>query len=105
MAGSHNEIIVLNLSLLFNRLMKDTAPNVSFEINGNGYNKPYYLTGGIYLDWVTLVKIICNPQTKKVRDLQGARGLQKRCGVRKNVEWAFGMLQTRWAIIRHPART
>jgi hypothetical protein len=25
--------------------------------------------------------------------------------VRKNVEWAFGMLQTRWAIIRHPART
>jgi hypothetical protein len=43
MDGSHNNINMLNCSPVFNGLMEGTAPNVSYEINGNAYDKLYYL--------------------------------------------------------------
>jgi hypothetical protein len=100
MAGSNNDINVLHRSPVFNRLMQGKAPRVSYEINGNAYDKPYYLADGIYPDWATLVKTVRNPNSEKTRRFAK---MQEAC--RKDVERGFGVLQARWAIVRHPART
>ncbi|KAK1566270.1 hypothetical protein QYE76_037655 [Lolium multiflorum] len=80
--------------------MQGKAPRVSYEINGNEYDKPYYLADGIYPDWATLVKTVRNPNSEKTRRFAK---MQEAC--RKDVERGFGVLQARWAIVRHPART
>jgi hypothetical protein len=72
----------------------------NYEINGYPYNKCYYLADGIYPDWSTFVKIICEPAEEKNR-----RFAKRQEACMKDVEHAFGVLQSRWAIIRHPART
>ncbi|KAK1646961.1 hypothetical protein QYE76_064766 [Lolium multiflorum] len=83
-----------------NRIMQGKAPRVSYEVNGNAYDKPCYLADGIYPDWATLVKTIRNPNSEKTRRFAK---MQEACS--KDVERGFGMLQARWAIVRHPART
>jgi hypothetical protein len=65
MAGSHNDINVLHHSLVLSKLVEGNAHVVSYEINDNAYDKPYYLAGGIYRDWATLVKTVHNPTTEK----------------------------------------
>ncbi|KAK1633173.1 hypothetical protein QYE76_007488 [Lolium multiflorum] len=99
-AGSNNDINVLHRSPVFNRLMQGKAPRVSYEINENEYDKPYYLVDGIYPNWATLVKTVCNPNTEKTKRFAK---MQEAC--RKDVERGFDVLQARWAIVRHPART
>jgi hypothetical protein len=64
MASFNNDINVLHRSPVFNRLMQGKAPRVSYEVNGNEYDKPYYFVDGIYPNWDTLVKTVCNPNTK-----------------------------------------
>ncbi|KAK1646445.1 hypothetical protein QYE76_064250 [Lolium multiflorum] len=81
-----------------NRLMQGKAPRVSYEINGNAYDKPYYLADGIYPDWATLVKTVRNPNSEKARRFAKMQEA-------KDVERGFGVLQARWAIVRHLART
>ncbi|KAK1666361.1 hypothetical protein QYE76_054520 [Lolium multiflorum] len=76
------------------------SSRVSYEINGNAYDKPYYLADGIYPDWATLVKTVRNPNSEKTRRFAK---MQEAC--RKDVERRFGVLQARWAIVRHPAIT
>ena len=96
-AGSNNDINVLHRSPVFSELMEGKAPQVSYEIT---YDKPYYLADGIYPDWATLVKTVRNPTTEETKRFAKA---QK--ATRKDVERGFGVLQARWAIVRHPART
>ncbi|KAK1610949.1 hypothetical protein QYE76_034622 [Lolium multiflorum] len=67
---------------------------------GPAYDKPYYLADGIYPDWDTLVKTVRNPNSEKTRRFAK---MQEAC--RKDVERGFVVLQARWAIVRHPART
>ena len=46
-AGSNNNVNVLNQSSLFIGVLKGEAPNVNFKVNGHEYNLGYYLTNGI----------------------------------------------------------
>jgi len=90
---------VLNQSPLFTQVLQGRAPEVKFTINGSEYNMGYYLADEIYPEWATFVKTITLPLTEKDKLFA-----QHQEAARKDVECAFGILQKRWAIIRHPAR-
>ncbi|KAL6846224.1 hypothetical protein ACP4OV_023672 [Aristida adscensionis] len=98
-AGSNNDINVLNQSPLFIEVLKGDAPQVQFSVNGREYNTGYYLADGIYPEWAAFMKTIPAPQTEK-HQLFAA----KQEGARKDVERAFGVLQVRFNIVRRPAR-
>ena len=90
---------MLNKSHLFIRDLKGEAPRVHFDVNGRQYDRGYYLADGIYPEWAVFVKTIPLPQTEK--DKLFARHQE---GARKDVERAFGVLQSRFNIVRRPAR-
>jgi hypothetical protein len=97
--GSHNDINVLHRSPVFDDLANGRTPEVEYWINGNPYNMGYYLADGIYPDWATLVKTISAPVSMKHKIFAAA---QESC--RKDVERTFGVLQTKFKIIRNPTR-
>jgi hypothetical protein len=98
-AGSNNDLNVLNQSPLFFDALKGEAPQVHFSVNGNEYNTGYYLADGIYPEWAAFMKSIPVPQTQKHKVFA-----EHQEGARKDVERAFGVLQSRFTIIRRPAR-
>ncbi|XP_017245657.1 uncharacterized protein LOC108217333 [Daucus carota subsp. sativus] len=96
---SLNDINVLDRSHLFEELAEGRGPEVRYTINGHEYNMGYYLADGIYPSWPTLVKTIPKPQGNKRKYFAIAQ-----VSVRKDVERAFGVLQSRFAMIRGPSR-
>ncbi|XP_071714850.1 uncharacterized protein [Rutidosis leptorrhynchoides] len=100
MAGSNNDINVLNQSYVFDKLKKGTSPLAPFEVNGNQYTKSYYLADGIYPDWATLVKGCACPT-----DDPRIKFTRFQASARKDVERAFGVLLGRFHILRLAART
>ena len=80
-------------------MLESRAPEVQYNVNGNDYNMGYYLRDGIYPEWATFVKTIPRPQGDKRRLFSKYQE-----GQRKDVERAFGVLQSRFAIIRGPSR-
>ncbi|XP_058745956.1 uncharacterized protein LOC131618816 [Vicia villosa] len=97
--GSNNDINVLNQSDVFNDVMEGRAPEVHYSINGTEYNIGYYLSDCIYLKWSTFVKSISMPQGDKRKLFT-----QHQEGARKDIERAFGVLKSRFGIIRNSAR-
>ncbi|XP_042441160.1 uncharacterized protein LOC122026452 [Zingiber officinale] len=93
--GSRNDINVLNKSPLFNDVLKGNAPEVNFTINNTQYTKGYYLTDEIYPEWATFVKSFPCPQDPKRKIFK-----ERQEAARKDVERAFGVLQSRWAMIK-----
>ncbi|XP_073367731.1 uncharacterized protein [Aegilops tauschii subsp. strangulata] len=100
MAGSHNDINVLQRSPVFARLAEGNNSPVNVTVNAHNYDKEYYLGDGIYSQWTTIVKTIPNPIREKRK-----RFAQEQESARKDVERAFGVLQSRLGIVRYPART
>lgn len=84
---------------MFNNILEGRAPNVQYTINGTPYNMGYYLADGIYPEWATFVKTISMPQGEKNKLFA-----QHQESARKDVEQAFGVLQSRFAIICGPTR-
>ncbi|XP_074327018.1 uncharacterized protein LOC141664959 [Apium graveolens] len=80
-------------------LAEGRGPEVRYTINGHEYNMGYYLADGIYPSWPTFVKTIPKPQGNKKKYFACAQE-----SVRKDVERAFGVLQSRFAMIRGPSR-
>ena len=97
--GSNNDINVLEASHLFANLAEGIAPPAHYVIQGKEYNMGYYLADGIYPKWSTLVQSIHDPRGPKKKLFA-----MKQEGCRKDVERAFGVLQSRFAIVAGPTR-
>ncbi|KAI4971907.1 hypothetical protein ZWY2020_002821 [Hordeum vulgare] len=88
-AGSNNDLNVLNQSPLFFDALKGEAPQVQFSVNGNEYSTSYYLGDGIYPEWAAFMKTIPLPQTEKHKLFAKHQEV-----ARKDVERAFGVLRS-----------
>jgi hypothetical protein len=98
-AGSNNDINVLNQSTLFVDQLRGEGPQVEYFVNGTQYTQGYYLADGIYPPWAVFVKSIRSPQSAEHKLFS-----EYQEGERKEVECAFGILQSRFSILRRPAR-
>ncbi|XP_062209204.1 uncharacterized protein LOC133910985 [Phragmites australis] len=97
--GSQNDINVLNKSPLFIQAIKGEAPTVQYIVNGTQYDMGYYLADKIYPEWAVFVKTVTAPQSAEDKLF----ALMQE-GARKDVECAFGVLQSRFDIVRRPAK-
>ncbi|XP_010495913.1 PREDICTED: putative nuclease HARBI1 [Camelina sativa] len=96
--GTLNDINVLDRSPVFDDILQGHAPKVNYLVNGREYHLAYYLTDGIYPKWATFIQSIRIPQDPKASLFATYQE-----AVRKDVERAFGVLQSRFAIVKNPA--
>ena len=99
MPSSINHINVLDSSHLFSNLAKGIAPPANYVIQGKEYNMGYYLADGIYPKWSTIMQTIHQPQGRKKKYFA-----MKQESCRKDVERAFGVLYSRFEIVKGPTR-
>ena len=103
-AGSLNDLNILNLSPLLELLvdgsfgkLEERASVVPFDIGGEQFNRLFALVDGIYPQYSRFVKVIKVPITaseKAFTEWQEA--------ARKDIERAFGVLQSRFQIVARP---
>jgi hypothetical protein len=99
MPGSLNDINVLDRSSIFVALAEGRTAPVNYTINEHEYTMGYYLAYGIYPNWSTFVKTIPRPLGAKRKYFAS-----KQESAKKDVERAFGVLQSRFAIVCGPVR-
>nr|XP_051190910.1 uncharacterized protein LOC127304252 [Lolium perenne] len=97
-AGSNNDINVLNQSSLFTDVLRGEAPVVNFTVNGHEYHYGYYLADDIYPSWS--VSGVTLPQSEKHRVFTAAQSAHH-----KDVECVFGVLKVRFNILAVPGRS
>ncbi|XP_052308902.1 uncharacterized protein LOC112327556 [Populus trichocarpa] len=88
MPGSLNDINVLDRPPIFAALAEGRITPVNYTINRHEYTMGYCLADGIYHNWSTFVKTIPRPL-----------GAKRKYFARKDVERAFGVLQSFFAIM------
>ncbi|XP_071729176.1 protein ALP1-like [Rutidosis leptorrhynchoides] len=98
-AGSNNDLNVLNTSDLFNSMLNEDMPDVPFIANGVEYKRGYYLADEIYPTWASFVKGFSSAVDEKRTYFS-----RQQAAARKDVERTFGILQGRWHILQQPAR-
>ncbi|XP_048601104.1 uncharacterized protein LOC125580545 isoform X1 [Brassica napus] len=96
--GTLNDINVLDRSPVFDDILQGRAPKVKFKVNNHTYRMAYYLTDEIYPNWSTFIQSIPLPQGPKAELFA-----ERQESTRKDVERAFGVLQSRFAIVKNPA--
>ncbi|XP_062196361.1 uncharacterized protein LOC133899387 [Phragmites australis] len=96
---SLNDIDVLHWSHLLDDLAAGEAPKVQYSINGHHYTMGYYLADDIYSEWATFVKPIPSPVGRKQQHF-----VLQQAAARKDVERAFGVLQSRFPIVKGATR-
>ncbi|KAL4584173.1 hypothetical protein LXL04_008765 [Taraxacum kok-saghyz] len=94
LAGSNNDLNILQVSSVFDHILKGSAPDTSFEVNGTQFQHGYYLFNGIYHDWAVFVKKI-QYSDDAVRERY--KGAQERA--RKDMERAFEPSKNKYVII------
>ena len=99
MPGTNNDINVLESSHLISDLAQGIAPPAHYVIEGKDYDMGYFLADSIYPKWSNLVQTIHEPRGPKKKFFA-----MKQESCRKDVERAFGVLQSRFAIVAGPAR-
>ncbi|XP_047314080.1 putative nuclease HARBI1 [Impatiens glandulifera] len=97
--GTNNDINVLESSHLFSNLTQGISPPAHYVIQGKEYNMGYYLADSIYPKWSTIVQTIHEPRGPKKKHFA-----MKQEACRKDVERAFGVLQSRFSIVAGPVR-
>lgn len=98
--GSLNDINILDHSPTVEKIVAgEFPPSLYYEVNGVQRTIPYYLADGIYPNWAIFAKTISEGSTKKERNYARAQE-----AFRKDIERAFGVLITRFHILRYPAR-
>jgi hypothetical protein len=97
--GSNNDLNVLDRSPLVHNMLTGAACDMTFEVNGQEYDRYYLLADGIYPQWSCFVQSIHMPGDEK-----RAHFAKRQEACRKDVERCFGVLQARFAIIRNPCR-
>ncbi|KAB8105821.1 hypothetical protein EE612_039882 [Oryza sativa] len=97
--GSNNEMKIISQQQLFTEVLKGQVTQVQFSVNGKQYNTGYYLADGTYPEGNVFIKTVSLPQSEKDRIF--ARHQE---GARKDVQEAFRLLQSRFAIVRGPTR-
>lgn len=98
--GCNNDITVFDSSTIPGKMASGEYPNrAEYTICGEKRNKPYLLADGIYPRGPLFVHSIANPATEE-------ESMYAACqeGRRKDVERAFGVLQSKFHIIAVPSR-
>ncbi|GAA0147632.1 hypothetical protein LIER_07286 [Lithospermum erythrorhizon] len=86
-------------SPVFDDVEQGKTPKINFIVNGRHYDLTYYLADGIYPKWPTFIQSIRRPQGEREKLF-----VERQEAYKKDVERAFGALQSRFQIIRQPAR-
>ncbi|XP_071713421.1 uncharacterized protein [Rutidosis leptorrhynchoides] len=83
-AGSNNDLNVLNASNLFNSMLNEETEDIPFTVNGVEYKRGYYLADGIYPGWASFVKAFSSANDEKRKYFS-----KKQAAARKDVERTF----------------
>jgi hypothetical protein len=96
--GSLNDLNIQNISSTMASILQGKhPPRFTFTVAEKLYSTPYYLADGIYPSWAMFIKTLrkaSSPQTRRFSAAQEA--------VRKDIERAFGVLISRFHILKRP---